>query len=258
MPDTAEAIVHCMQRSRRLLVVLSPAYLQPQSHSLLECHLGLYLHQTRQAQLVTIRYRSLSSLGAPCGEATQLRRFSSSTVSWRGERSVPPNSRFWKLLRLALPVRPLALGKRLIDSSSTHSDLAVLARLGQQVAPNAQSRSNNRGQRRAGRSRGVRRKSQLRSESRWRQRQLGANESCTVCVSFMESRAPLGGAVEPTWKTHLHQPTANGMPALPAVSCPLTIVDSSSQEQSPQPSNGDQDNNNINNSQICELQSGTC
>lgn len=245
-----------MQRSRRLLVVLSPAYVQPQSHSLLECHLGLYLHQTCQAQLVTIRYRSISSLATQCSVAAQLRRLSSTTVAWRGERSTSPRSRFWKLLRLALPVRPLALGKRLIDSSSTHSDLAVLARLGQQGA-NVLSCSN-KGQVGGGgaRGKGVSRKKRRRSESAWRQRQLAANESCTVCVSFRETRAPLGGVVEPMWKTHLHQPMVNGMPALPAVSCPLIVADPSSQEQSPQPSNQeDQENNN---SQNCELKNSPC
>ncbi|KAL2095870.1 hypothetical protein ACEWY4_008018 [Coilia grayii] len=254
-PDTVEAILHCMQRSRRLLLVLSPAYVQPQSHSLLECHLGLYLHQACQAPLVTVRFRSLSSLGAPCVEVTQLRRFSSSTVAWRGERSAPPGSRFWKLLRLALPVRPLALGKRLIDSSSTHSDLAVLARLGQQGAPNALSGSDKPGQGAAGKGRGASKRNMRRAE-RWRerQRQLAASESCTVCVSFRESRVSCG-TIEPMWKTHLHQPIiANGMPVLPdAVSCPLTVVVPGSQEPSPQPSNSDQDNNNSNNSQMCEL-----
>lgn len=38
----------------------------------------------------------------------------------------PPTSCFWKRLSLALPVRPLALGRRIIDSTSSHSDLADL------------------------------------------------------------------------------------------------------------------------------------
>lgn len=279
-PDTVEAILHCMQRSRRLLVVLSPAYVAPQSHSLLECHLGLYLqqaHQARQSQqappsLVTIRFRSLSAVfghGAPCLEVTQLRRFSSSVVAWRGERSMPLGSRFWKLLRLALPVRPLALGKRLIDSSSTHSDLAVLARLGQQGAAQTNSLSGSQKTGKGGRTGGVKRT--VRRSDRWRlrQQQLAAGESCTVCVSFRENQVSCV-AIEPMWKTHLHhhhehhqqqQPIiANGMPSLPdAVTCPLTVVVPDSREPSPQPSlTSDQDNNNSPNSQSCEQTNSPC
>lgn len=64
-------------------------------------------------------------LPASCTEAQQLRR-STTTITWRGRQLEPPTSRFWKRLRLALPVRPLTLGRRIIDSTSSHSDLAAL------------------------------------------------------------------------------------------------------------------------------------
>jgi len=121
----SEAILHSMQRSRRLLFVISPDFLAEKSFSLLECRLGLYLQHGHQASIVAVVYRSISKL--PCVEVAQLRQASVCTVAWRGSRSKPQRSRFWLRLRLALPVRPLALGRRLIDSTSSHSDLAALA-----------------------------------------------------------------------------------------------------------------------------------
>ncbi|XP_051253103.1 uncharacterized protein LOC127361949 [Dicentrarchus labrax] len=125
LSDLSDAILHSMQRSRRLLFVLSPDFLAEKSFSLLECRLGLYLQHARQASTVSVVYRSVSKL--PCVEVAQLRQAATATVTWRGSRSEPRRSRFWLRLRLVLPVRPLAMGRRLIDSTSSHSDLAAMA-----------------------------------------------------------------------------------------------------------------------------------
>ncbi|KAL6104917.1 uncharacterized protein ACO6RY_06555 [Pungitius sinensis] len=114
-----------MRRSRRLLFVLSPSFLMEKSFSLLECRLGLHLHQGHQAALVAVVYRSVGKV--PCAEAVQIRRAAGTALVWRRARSEPRRSHFWLRLRLALPVRPLAAGRRLIDSTSSHSDLAALA-----------------------------------------------------------------------------------------------------------------------------------
>ncbi|XP_036070814.1 interleukin-1 receptor accessory protein isoform X1 [Oryzias melastigma] len=123
--NLSDAILQSMQRSRRLLFVFSPAFLMEKSFSLLECRLGLYLQRGRQASIVGVVYRSVSKVAGV--EVSQLRQVCVSTVTWRGARSEPRSSRFWLRLRLALPVRPLALGRRMIDSTSSHSDLAALA-----------------------------------------------------------------------------------------------------------------------------------
>lgn len=123
--DLSESILQSMKRSRRLLFVLSPDFLAEKSFSLLECRLGLYLQHGHQASIVAVVRRSVSKL--PFVEVVQLRQASICTVTWRGIQSEPRRSRFWLRLRLALPVRPLALGRRLIDSTSSHSDLAALA-----------------------------------------------------------------------------------------------------------------------------------
>ncbi|XP_072311474.1 uncharacterized protein [Eucyclogobius newberryi] len=112
-----------MQRSRRLLFVLSPEFLAEKSFSLFECRLGLYLAHAQKANIVTVGYRSVSKL--PGVEVVQIRKAAGTMVTWRGKRSESPRSRFWLRLRLSLPVRPLALGRRMIDSTSSHSDLAA-------------------------------------------------------------------------------------------------------------------------------------
>ncbi|XP_041654712.1 uncharacterized protein LOC121517203 [Cheilinus undulatus] len=125
LPDQSEAVLLSMQKSRRLVFVLSPNFLAEKSFSLLECRLGLYLQHSLQASIITVVYRSVSKL--PCVEVAQLRHAANTSITWRGSQSEAPRSRFWLRLRLALPVRPLALGRRLIDSTSSHSDLAALA-----------------------------------------------------------------------------------------------------------------------------------
>lgn len=123
--DPSDAVRLTMLRSRRLLFVLSPEFLVEKSFSLLECRLGLYLQHSCQASIIAVTYCSISKL--PYVEVAQIRRAATTTVTWRGSQSDRRRSRFWLRMRLALPIRPLALGQRLIDSSSSHSDLAALA-----------------------------------------------------------------------------------------------------------------------------------
>lgn len=121
----SDSILQAMKKSRRLLFVLSPDLVAEKSLGLLECRLGLYLQRSLGASVVAVVCRSVSKLGS--AEVIQLRQAAACVVTWRRGRSEPRRSRFWLRLRLALPVRPLALGRRLIDSTSSHSDLAALA-----------------------------------------------------------------------------------------------------------------------------------
>ncbi|TDH15485.1 hypothetical protein EPR50_G00031720 [Perca flavescens] len=169
-----------MQRSRRLLFVLSPDFLTEKSFSLLECRLGLYLQHGHRASIVGIVYRSISKL--PCVEVAQLRQAASTTVTWRGSRSEPRRSRFWLRLRLALPVRPLAMGRRMIDSTSSHSDLAALALHRAQRKQEQKERAN---QSRRNRQAPPRGRGRVQRE-RWSQH----STSCSGCAGFT------GGQVE--------------------------------------------------------------
>ncbi|XP_039516191.1 interleukin-1 receptor accessory protein isoform X1 [Pimephales promelas] len=196
-----ESVLRCMQACRRLLVVLSSDCLCEKSVSLLECRLCLYLHHTSRAPIITVRRRTLS---ASCGDISELRN-NSTCIRWHGARSEQSNSRFWKLLRLALPLRPLALGKRLIDSTSSHSDLASVATRytqAQTVSLRHSGKGGRVGMRHLGVSgRGCNRNGRV-CEMKGR--------GCSICVSFQESRQIWGGVIAAQWNTHLHQPVANG------------------------------------------------
>ncbi|CAB1348423.1 unnamed protein product, partial [Coregonus sp. 'balchen'] len=199
--NVSEAVLRCMQSSRRLLVVLSPDYLTEKSVSLLECRLGLYIQLTSHAQIITILYSPLPRLLASCTEAQQL-RCSTATITWRGRQSEPPTSRFWKRLLLALPVRPLALGRRLIDSTSSHSDLAASLGLQRQQQDAAKPQRQRDGKGAAGRGRGrkwrIQRIQEARSREMSKVKEVG---------HFREPRGVLGRAAA---KIQLHhQPVAN-------------------------------------------------
>ncbi|XP_046718845.1 interleukin-1 receptor accessory protein isoform X2 [Silurus meridionalis] len=123
--NLAESVLRCMQASRRVVVVLSGPCVCEKNVQRLECGLCVYLHDTCGTPLITVRWRR--TLRVPCcRELAELRRCAI-CVHWHGAQSQDLTSSFWKRLRLALPGRPLALGRRLIDSTSSHSDLAGVA-----------------------------------------------------------------------------------------------------------------------------------
>lgn len=189
LTDLSQAILQSMQRSRRLLFVLSPDFLKEKSFSLLECRLGLYLQHSHQASIVAVAYHSVSKL--PCVEVGQIHLAAVSTVKWRGSQSEPRRSRFWLRLRLALPVRPLALGRRLIDSTSSHSDLAALAL--QRVQQNQnQWEKNNRRNRQAlaipshrDRQAAFRGRGSVKREGTRREEGLRHSSNCSTCAGFI-------------------------------------------------------------------------
>ncbi|XP_054868293.1 interleukin-1 receptor accessory protein isoform X2 [Amphiprion ocellaris] len=188
--NLSDSILHSMQRSRRLLFVLSPDFLAEKSFSLLECRLGLYLQHGHQGSIVAVVFRSVSKL--PCVEVAQLRQATVSSVTWRGVRSEPRWSRFWLRLRLALPVRPLALGRRLIDSTSSHSDLAAMALQRAQGIHNQranQSRRNSRtstNQSRRDRKAPPRGRGSMRRAGTCRGEGRQHSRRCSGCAGFMD------------------------------------------------------------------------
>ncbi|XP_037402656.1 uncharacterized protein LOC119265778 [Pygocentrus nattereri] len=237
-----------MQASRRLLVVLSSECVCEKSVSLLECRLCVYLHHMLRTPLIMVRR---CALGAPCSELAELRR-SSTCIRWHGARSEQPGSRFWKLLRLALPVRPLALGRRLIDSTSSHSDLASAALRHTHALTHAQL--------------GVYGGAQcLKGHQSQGQRGRGCEKrgrGCAVCVNFQESRRIWGGVAVPHWNTHLQQSiTANGTVTHTTHTALSVMPDSAdNQDGETRATQGscDHTNNNGTHSQSCEIQTTHC
>lgn len=118
--DTTEAVFDFIQRSRRMIVVLSPDYLTEKSISLLEFKLGIMCQNTIATKLIVVEYRPLQ-----CTHPSILQlKESVSFVTWKGEKSKRSGSHFWKALRLALPLRSLSAGSGWNESCSSQSDIS--------------------------------------------------------------------------------------------------------------------------------------
>ncbi|XP_067850987.1 interleukin-1 receptor accessory protein-like [Heptranchias perlo] len=117
--NVAEGVFSFVERSRRMIIVLSPDYLAERSVSLLELKAGSACQRHGSAKIIIVEYKPARRLNR---ELLRLRH-TASYLKWKGDRSRKTNSRFWKVLRLALPSRTLT-GSRL-DSCSTLSEAAA-------------------------------------------------------------------------------------------------------------------------------------
>ncbi|XP_071608400.1 interleukin-1 receptor accessory protein isoform X1 [Heliangelus exortis] len=119
--NTTEAVFNFIQRSRRMIVVLSPDYLTENSISLLELKLGIMCQNAIATKLIVVEYRPLQ-----CTHPSILQlKESVSFVTWKGEKSKRSGSQFWKALRLALPLRSLSAGTGWNESCSSQSDISL-------------------------------------------------------------------------------------------------------------------------------------
>uniref|UniRef100_H3B971 Interleukin 1 receptor accessory protein n=1 Tax=Latimeria chalumnae TaxID=7897 RepID=H3B971_LATCH len=119
--NIAEAVFSFIRKSRRMIMVMSPDYLNEKSLSILEFKLGVTCQHAMNTKLVVVEYKP-PECSYP--EIAQLRE-SALFVKWRGERSKRPSSKFWKALRLALPLRSLVAGAGMHESYSSHSDVSM-------------------------------------------------------------------------------------------------------------------------------------
>nr|XP_023416059.1 interleukin-1 receptor accessory protein isoform X2 [Cavia porcellus] len=119
--NTVEAVFDFIQRSRRMIVVLSPDYVTEKSISMLEFKLGVMCQNSIATKLIVVEYRPLER---PHPGILQLKE-SVSFVSWKGEKSKHSGSKFWKALRLALPLRSLSASSGWNESCSSQSDISL-------------------------------------------------------------------------------------------------------------------------------------
>ncbi|KAM6223373.1 interleukin-1 receptor accessory protein isoform 2-T2 [Rhynchocyon petersi] len=119
--NTVEAVFDFIQRSRRMIVVLSPDYVTEKSISMLEFKLGVMCQNSIATKLIVVEYRPLEH---PHPGILQLKE-SVSFVSWKGEKSKHSGSKFWKALRLALPLRSLSASSGWNESCSSQSDISL-------------------------------------------------------------------------------------------------------------------------------------
>lgn len=191
--DTVEAVFDFIQRSRRMIVVLSPDYVTEKSISMLEFKLGVMCQNSIATKLIVVEYRPLEQ---PHPGILQLKE-SVSFVSWKGEKSKHSGSKFWKALRLALPLRSLSASSGWNESCSSQSDTSldhVQRRSRLKEPPELRSLE---------RVPGVAPTQGILSKHRGK-----PSAACRCCVTYCEgeskSRAEM--PTQPQWETHLCKP----------------------------------------------------
>ncbi|MGH0165832.1 UNVERIFIED_CONTAM: hypothetical protein FKN15_063814 [Acipenser sinensis] len=93
-----------IRRSRRLIVVLSPNYLLKGSQTLLELKAGVNnMAQSGSVRVILVQFKPLKA----AGQLKELKRARAAltVIKWKGEKSNDLRCRFWKQLRVALPVK---------------------------------------------------------------------------------------------------------------------------------------------------------
>ncbi|XP_042269691.1 interleukin-1 receptor accessory protein-like [Thunnus maccoyii] len=119
-------------RSRRLLVVVSPGYASQGSQALLELKAGIDgMALGGHLRVILVQYKPIRWQGW----VRELRRtrVALALVRWKGEKSRELTSRFWKRLRVELPVRTVSSGEE--DNSKE----VALMRLHSQNSTNSQT-----------------------------------------------------------------------------------------------------------------------
>ncbi|XP_049712975.1 interleukin-18 receptor accessory protein [Elephas maximus indicus] len=99
----AEEIVSIIKKSRRGIFILSPSYVNGPSVFELQAAVNLALDD-RTLKLILIKFRSFEepeSLPHLVKKALGVLP----TITWKGLKSVPPNSRFWAQVRYHMPVK---------------------------------------------------------------------------------------------------------------------------------------------------------
>ncbi|XP_054884923.1 interleukin-1 receptor accessory protein-like isoform X2 [Poeciliopsis prolifica] len=121
-------------RSRRLLVVVSPGYASQGSQALLELKAGIdSMALGGHLRVILVQYRPVQRQSL----VRELRRarVALALVRWKGDKSKELTSRFWKRLRVELPVRrggeqdgsKEAALMRLLSQNSTNSQTGLIS-----------------------------------------------------------------------------------------------------------------------------------
>lgn len=122
-------------RSRRLLVVVSPGYASQGSQALLELKAGIDgMARGGHLRVILIQYKPVRRKGW----VRELRRarVALALVRWQGDKSKELTSRFWKRLRVELPVRRVSSKE---EGEEGNSKEAALMRLHSQNSTNSQT-----------------------------------------------------------------------------------------------------------------------
>ncbi|XP_054649446.1 interleukin-1 receptor accessory protein [Dunckerocampus dactyliophorus] len=113
-------------RSRRLLVVFGPGYASRGSHALLELKAGIDGIMGGHLRIILVQYKPVQR--QDWVQELRMARVVLALVRWQGDKSKELTSRFWKKLRVELPVRRVGLEEEAElmfsqNRTSKHTDL---------------------------------------------------------------------------------------------------------------------------------------
>lgn len=124
-------------RSRRLLVVVSPGYASRGSQALLELKAGIDgMALGGHLRVILIQYKPVQRQGW----VRELRRarVALALVRWQGDKSKELTSRFWKRLRVELPVRRVSSREEEEEEEGSSKEVALM-RLSSQNSTSSQT-----------------------------------------------------------------------------------------------------------------------
>ncbi|XP_001498597.2 interleukin-1 receptor accessory protein isoform X5 [Equus przewalskii] len=110
-----------IQKSRRLLVVLSPNYVLQGTQALLELKAGLENMASRgNINVILVQYKAVKEM-----KVKELKRAKTvlTVIKWKGEKSKYPQGRFWKQLQVAMPVKKSSKWSRSGEQGLSYSSL---------------------------------------------------------------------------------------------------------------------------------------
>ncbi|XP_067842314.1 interleukin-18 receptor accessory protein-like [Heptranchias perlo] len=100
-----EDVISCIKRSRRVIIVLSPNYIAPTGSRIFELQTGVdSMLDNFKTKVILIKFRSLPDVtDLPHNVKKAITVLPE--ITWKGTKSSPPSSKFWKMLRYYMPVK---------------------------------------------------------------------------------------------------------------------------------------------------------
>ncbi|XP_048389347.1 interleukin-18 receptor accessory protein-like [Stegostoma tigrinum] len=100
-----EDVISCIKRSRRIIIVLSPNYIAQTDSRVFELQTGVKgMLDNYKTKVILIKFRSLPDI-VDLPESVKKAITVLPEITWKGKKSFPPSSKFWKMLRYHMPVK---------------------------------------------------------------------------------------------------------------------------------------------------------
>lgn len=117
-PVVTDETLSFIQKSRRLLVVLSPNYVLQGTQALLELKAGLEnMAWKGSIRVILVQYKAIRQSKV---KELQQAKAALTVIKWKGEKSKYPKGRFWKQLQVELPLKKHPWGSGLAEQERSY------------------------------------------------------------------------------------------------------------------------------------------